>query len=187
MTDYKRTMFNLAKNWLTDTCYLKPDGNVRRRYSDEVNALIDSGLDQAANAIVSNAYAKIARRYEAIGEDMRHVDPDELDAYAFKLLTKTIELHEKQHEGGDHAMTDDLKGYSYCRDYLPGGIPTSRYYRDPKGDRIDDPNMIERLDALFSDRIEKEKGIQEANEEPNGETNGLLTLKSRLFGIKTDA
>ncbi len=75
------------------------------------------------------------------------------------------------------------KGYSYCRDYLPGGIPTSRYYRDPKGDRIDDPNMIERLDALFSDRIEKEKGIQEPNEEPND----LLTLRNRLFGIKTDA
>ena len=72
-------------------------------------------------------------------------------------------------------MTDDLKGYSYCRDYLPGGIPTSRYYRDPKGDRIDDPNMIERLDALFSDRIEKEKGIQEANEEPND----LLTQGNR--------
>ncbi|MDD3095383.1 MAG: hypothetical protein PHD63_03990 [Candidatus Marinimicrobia bacterium] len=100
MTDYKRTMFNLAKNWLTDTCYLKPDGNIRPHYSDEVNTLIDRGLDQAAAAIVSNTYAKIARRYEAIGEDMRHIDPDELDAYALSLLTETIELHEKQHEGG---------------------------------------------------------------------------------------
>lgn len=80
-------------------------------------------------------------------------------------------------------MTDDMKGYSYCRDYLPWGIPTPRYYRDPKGDRIDDPKTIERLDALFSDRIEKEKGIQEPNEEPND----LLTLRNRLFGIKTDA
>ena len=93
------------------------------------------------------------------------------------------ESPEPEAGGGDHAMTDDMKGYSYCRDYLPGGIPTPRYYRDPKGDRIDDPKTIERLDALFSDRIEKEKGIQEPNEEPND----LLTLRNRLFGIKTDA
>ena len=93
------------------------------------------------------------------------------------------ESPEPEARGGDHAMTDDLKGYSYCRDYLPGGIPTPRYYRDPKGYRVDDPDMIERLDVLFFDRIEKEKGIQEVNEEPND----LLTLRKRLFGIKTDA
>lgn len=99
MTDYKQKMFAVSRDWLMETCYLKPDGNVRRHYSDEVNALIDSGLDQSANAIVRNTYERIAQHYEAIGEDMRHIDPDELDAYALSLLTKTIGLHEKQNEG----------------------------------------------------------------------------------------
>ena len=62
MTDYKRTMFNLAKNWLTDTCYLKPDGNIRPHYSDEVNALIDSGLDQAANAYRTKPWSALHTR-----------------------------------------------------------------------------------------------------------------------------
>ena len=92
MTDYKQKMFAVSRDWLMETCYLKPDGNVRRHYSDEVNALIDSGLDQAANAIVSNTYAKIARRYKEFGVDVQNVDQNELDAFAFRLLTKTISL-----------------------------------------------------------------------------------------------
>ena len=95
MTDYKRATFELAKFWIADTCYLEPGGNLRTRFSDEINAALDRGLDQAAAAIVSNLYDKIARRYEAIGEDMRHVDPDELDAYAFRLLTKSIEIRQE--------------------------------------------------------------------------------------------
>jgi len=100
MIDYKQKMFALAREWLEKTCYLEPGGKVRQHYSAEENEMFDNSLDDLAAAMLRNGYAKIARYYEAIGEDMRHVAQDELDGFAFRLMAKTMELNEKQNEGG---------------------------------------------------------------------------------------
>lgn len=98
MIDYKQKMFALARQWLEKTCYLEPNGKVRLHYSTEENEMFDKSLDQMAAVMIRNTYAKIARRYKEFGVDVQNVDQNELDAFAFGVMEKTIELQETQYE-----------------------------------------------------------------------------------------